>query len=85
MLNRYRATLMKYRRRHGCWIPVVLGTYKRRSSADRRLLREVRRYTRFERNVDYGEILDLKTGCYQDSSLDVRYDVPTVGDLGWTP
>ncbi len=85
MINRYQATLMLYSRRDGHWTPHVLGVYKTRYRASARLGKVVRRYTRYERNADYGEVLDLKTGCYQEQELDVRYDVPTVGDLGYTP
>ena len=85
MMRRYVATLMRYSRRTGQWIPCELGRFRTRHLAAKRLARETRRYTRYERNVDYGEVLDVKTGCYEESSLDVRYDVPTVSDLGWTP
>ncbi len=85
MKPRYQATLMKWNRRTGQWVPCVLGVYRTRFKAARRLYQESRNYTRFERHTDYGEVLDLKTGCYEESSLDVRYNVPTVGDLGWTP
>lgn len=83
MLNRYQAVLNVWNGRNGSWEPRTLGSFKRRSSAERCLAGVVRNYTRYERHPDFGEVVDVKSGKSYEAALDVGFDVPTVGDLGY--
>ena len=85
MVNRYEALLYVWSGKDGCWHPRSLGTFKRAERAARRLYAVRRYYTRYERHDDFGEILDLKTSFVTECRINASYNVPTVGDLGWTP
>jgi len=87
MISRYAAILLVPSRVSRVWSGVVLGHYKTRAAAERRIARlrpeEVTRYrsARLERMC---EIRDVKTG-QRYHAPHPTYLVPSVGDLGYSP
>ena len=85
MIARYEAVLMVWAYRRGCWEPRSLGHFRTMYRATARLLKVRRWYTRYERHEDFGEVWDTKTGKTYAADIDASFNVPTIGDLGWTP
>ncbi len=95
MMNRYEAVLDVWSPIQGMWFSNRIGTFKTAERAAIRLYKVRRRYTRYPRHCDFGYVYDRKLGRsvnnwhdrYNEHTgiINASFDLPTVGDLGYTP